>query len=396
MSISEQISLETLVNQIENLTLNMENQGRQNQTQLQVQAPQQQIQILPFEVKPMDQIPYFTGENLSRFIKHCEHIISLYYDKRNQNINQNKAILNSIMTKISDECFSRISMYPCNTWDDLKQLLIRHFGDKRDAETLLYNLINLKQNRRRCVEYYSEFSEILDSLITKVDKSDQHFYMKLSVKHFIRNLDPLIGISVQNSSPKTLPEAYEIAQQIEDAYPEYFAKKRQNNLKQSQKPTKKLTYIPIINTGKQLPPSFPNNITPQTFPETNSIRFPSQPINIQSRPVKRNFPTNQQVFGKPKNVFAPNSSTSNKQPNPTPMSTSTNTRKTNKFRSHFQNNSNQPPNFVSEELFEVEDNDEEETQYQTENEDEFNFEEDDSNTEYEQNFQIPGPSDFKT
>ena len=53
---------------------------------------------------------------------------------------------------------------------------------------------------------------------------------------------------------------------------------------------------------KQSPARFLSNQPPVKFPQQ---QFPSQPIQIRPRPVQRHYPTNTQVFGKPRNVFAP-------------------------------------------------------------------------------------------
>ncbi|KAF2890662.1 hypothetical protein ILUMI_15511 [Ignelater luminosus] len=104
-------------------------------------------------------------------------------------------------------------------------------------------------------------------------------------------------------------------------------------------------------------------IMPNPAP-TQGCSFPSQPINIQPKPVQQKFYTNQQVFGKPKNVFKPRQNVPYNKP--TPMSVSTNSFRpqnnqtpmsiSNKItgkQSYFQNY-RQKRNFISKELFETE------------------------------------------
>lgn len=71
-------------------------------------------------------------------------------------------------------------------------------------------------------------------------------------------------------------------------------------------------------------PVFPNraqfHVNRQNPPQSS---FPSQPIQIQPRPIRQHFPTNQQVFGKApsqRNVFAPKNDS--KPRNFEPMDTS--------------------------------------------------------------------------
>lgn len=88
--------------------------------------------------------------------------------------------------------------------------------------------------------------------------------------------------------------------------------------------------------SKPFSPNFPNyqyvpklqNSYHQNHPNQSnnyiSNQYPRNPINIQSRPVKKNFPTNKQVFGQqknPTNVWKPQPSTSYaNKPKLTPMS----------------------------------------------------------------------------
>lgn len=42
-----------------------------------------------------------------------------------------------------------------------------------------------------------------------------------TIKYFIRNLHPQLGMIVQSKNTNTVPEAYKIAQEIEAMYPNY-------------------------------------------------------------------------------------------------------------------------------------------------------------------------------
>ncbi|CAH0562738.1 unnamed protein product [Brassicogethes aeneus] len=112
----------------------------------------------------------------------------------------------------------------------------------------------------------------------------------------------------------------------------------------------------VITTVRQLPSA--------TAALLSSVetRWPSQPINIDPRPVKLNFPTNQQVFGKPTQKFWAPKNSHKPRYTPTPMSTQTrltqrpnvpqNTHQTQGNRPfNTSNYFNQPRNFHSEELF---------------------------------------------
>ncbi|KAL1509944.1 hypothetical protein ABEB36_004608 [Hypothenemus hampei] len=97
--------------------------------------------------------------------------------------------------------------------------------------------------------------------------------------------------------------------------------------------------------------SHPIALPPQNRPQT----FPSQPIHIQSRPINRHYPTNDQVFSQPR-PLVPNK----RQDSPTLMSTSTarpfrleqQKQPSLRYQNHFVPTG--PRNFVSQELTNVE------------------------------------------
>lgn len=388
MSIEE--DLDDLINRIGSFSFSNTIMENQNQT---VRTNTQGRQLPSIEIKITEQLPTFTGENLLRFISHCEHIIHNYYDENQTDSIRSKSILNLICTKISDECFSKIAMFPINNWNDLKNLLNKNFGDKRDVETLMFQLINLKQNRRSCLQYYHEFLEIYSNLSLKIEENEKSFYDKLVLKHFVRNLDPQVGLHVLNQNHKSIADVYEAVQKLEDAYPDYFVYQKQQFASKRNNLKPQIKYIPIPSNVNR--DNVNTNFSVQTFP---ARQFPTQPIPLQSREIPRKYPTNEQVFGKPQNVFAPSkrnerhfrNTHSNFQNNPTPMSGVSTIRSRSNilqnrpstssqirpqgFQNHFQNAGNQPRNFISEELFETEENEnldhenlDQEIDYETEN-----------------------------
>lgn len=106
-------------------------------------------------------------------------------------------------------------------------------------------------------------------------------------------------------------------------------------------------YNTFLRTNQQTWQS--ENQVPSSFQPNYKPHFPSQPISIRAQPVKNNFPTNRQVFGSQKNVFHPKNA-----PRPTnlpePMSTSSRlpSRQISQRYNYF--NPSGPRNFVSEEL----------------------------------------------
>ncbi|KAJ8972984.1 hypothetical protein NQ317_019015 [Molorchus minor] len=153
-------------------------------------------------------------------------------------------------------------------------------------------------------------------------------YNDIAKTMFITNLPINVQTIIRMRNPNSLEDALNLV--LEEEEFQNFAKLHQNrpvlasnnvsnsNNNNAMKPFKSFNQQnqqPFRNFSQQN--NFRNYSQPQ-FDQQYSKPFPSAPINIQSRPVKQNFPTNRQVFGPQKNVWKPNH-TSN-QPRPTPMS----------------------------------------------------------------------------
>lgn len=91
------------------------------------------------------------------------------------------------------------------------------------------------------------------------------------------------------------------------------------------------------------PQPFNQHANPQPFQQPT---FPSQPVNIQTRPIQRHFPSSRQVFGKPKNVFDPKYANRPTHA-PEPMDTSSRNFSV-RSNNHFKRSG--PSNFAVEEL----------------------------------------------
>ncbi|KAF2885871.1 hypothetical protein ILUMI_20302 [Ignelater luminosus] len=357
-SITETKLIKSLTDKLQNLKLTMTTQTK-----------------IPLDFKTIEMLPIFDGTNSTRFLEHCQLLIDTFYDTTNLGCTQNKFLLQSIKSKFSNAVYSKVSSFSIDTWAQMKEVLLQQFGDPREESEILQTMLKLKQYNTSVDIYYDQFSKLLEALINKTVDIRKALYMNLAIEHFIKNLHPQIRVFVQNKNPTTLPNAYEIAKQTELAYADYFKITRQKQVvKQQQNQNFKINK--------------PNFNTPQiTYP----VDFPSQPINIQSKPQsEKRFFTNQQVFGKPKPVFGKNIKPQNfKEIKPTPMSiqnTTVHNIQKKPFVSHFQNY-NQKPNFHSEELFETENADQpeeqvEEISFDYTNDDELNNVDSDENTQW--------------
>ncbi|KAF5271897.1 hypothetical protein FQR65_LT17531 [Abscondita terminalis] len=261
----------------------------------------------------------------------------------------------------------------CATWAQVKTTLLNRFGDQRN-ETLLENdLITCYQFSNEIYEQYyerlkSKLKQILEHINIKEENVNIKTFKKQMYEQRAQNtfcaglLEPYRSF-ISNKTIASLEDAltqlrnYDNHQQqvsflnfIRHKQPSQFSKQTSHQTKQ-----------PLKSTQIQKPSHSYNYQQPSLNMRFShhSNQFPRGPINIQSRPIQSNFPTNSQVFGK-KPEFKP-----------TPMSVNTrNTFQSNRNqnqpqlqRNHFQQTG--PRNFTSEELYNVEqsDNNEHKSEY---------------------------------
>ncbi|KAF2897929.1 hypothetical protein ILUMI_08244 [Ignelater luminosus] len=270
--------------------------------------------IHPFNpTEHMDGVPLFCGANLFRFINASELVIQNFTDRRlNFQTGQNARILNSIKKRISDECYKRLTIYPLDTWEQLRYALLDCFGDSRSEEQLLLEIMNFKQNHLQLDDYYSKFIELAQLLVLKADQAQQNFYNNLLLKRFIGNMYAPLSAAVKSLNPQNMPQAYQKAREYVQEHPEYYSFPKQktlNKLPQRRHPSLN-PFISQFPQDHQLHRNqFQHNqfrVPQQDFNQSN--QFPSQPIPIQSKQIPQKFPTNKQVFGKPSIAFGPDAS----------------------------------------------------------------------------------------
>lgn len=237
----------------------------------------------------------------------------------------------------------------------------------------------------------------------------------------LANVDDHLRVLLDLKSPKNLSEASDIVvkyfyseQRISSLHqdnrfkPKHFVQQQvkpqnQNAFTHTQRETQRINPMQFVNpknnpynhtaafnqnTTPRFNNTFAQNHTSQYTPNANfnnahnyKQTFPSQPININTQPVQRKYFTNDQVFGKPKNVFDPKNAPKNTS-KPEPMSTTSrapSARYPQRQQNYFA--SNGKPNFRSEELFNTHVPDVDE-QYIDQEEPQYVCPEDDSNDQY--------------
>lgn len=328
------------------------------------------IKMSVFKPEYLNCVPTFDGNpnDLNRYLATCDSLIRTFYDTSDPSKFENIYLINCLIGKLTGTAKVVINIQNVSNWDDLKSTLQRNFADQRDEACLNRDLVMLRQQLNETPsQYYDKVLHILNLLCSYVDTHEQsdaaktlkrNLYSDLALKTFLSGLREPLGTNIRCMRPPTLPEAMQMINQEHNN--QYF----QNQTKiQNTKPMKFQNSFSRSNNYPNQNSNSPNYHTPNDFFRRQNNAFPSQPINVQSRPQPQKFFTNSQVFGKPQNqnVFRPGQ-TKNFQ-KPIPMSTTTrfssnNTR--NPYNNNLQNqrqgfpNQQQKNNVISEELYNTE------------------------------------------
>lgn len=318
---------------------------------------QAQAQMNLLKSEYLNMVPEFRGETelLHRFLTICEKLVAKFYNTEDESDFQNEYLMSSILAKIKGDAMLNISSCIVNKWSDLKTALLNAYGDKRDLYTLNIELTELKQGNETPFEFYNKIIHVLNLQTAYINvhcSTDakpvlQIYASGLALRVLLRGLKDPVGSLMRAKNPSDLSAALHMLTndfQIEAAkkYDHHNIKKPNNLPKQNQfnnfRHFQQLQLPPVQyhqpTQFNQVPRNnFPNRIT--NMSTTQRIQQPSTSNNSPK-------PTNQNSY------------------KPTPMSISTrNTYRPpqnfQRTQNHFRNNGQQP-NFIAEELFNIDDN----------------------------------------
>lgn len=362
----------------------------------------------------VDTIPHYNGDGntLEIFISACDYLMTNYGNTADAQLVA--YLLRVVIGKLTDRAQLLIATRPeLNSWDSIKKALRLSFGDQRNIDCLEQDLITMFPMRneqpldfaKRIQVARSRLASKVSSLSeTEMPRATKIIYLKqydnLALKTFIRGLTGHLQSIVRLRNPDTLELAMTYVTEEENfkytqnmAYSLAHPKSIHTN--QIRKPHSN-THVQRPNQYAHTHFTFPPPTQPQqpqpTFANANHAnnfqqntptqKFPSQPINIQPRPVQHHFRSAERVFGTPKNVWKP----TGQKPNNNfveKMSTSSRVPTVRQPSSNFFKTSG-PRNFVSEELFQIDDASEVEdpSVFYVESKDEIDLEQDTYDTSY--------------
>jgi hypothetical protein len=401
--IQQQIQEQRIQQQIQEQQIQQQIQEQQIQQQIQEQQIRQQQadMALVFHISYLQSVPEFDGEphKLSEYIRAAEVIIAQFGQQADAFLSS--LILSSLRTKLVGRACVVTSGREINSWIELKNILQQTFADQRSEDSLLRDLMLLRQTNESPQEYY-EKCQVTKSLLfsrlritendANVRQTKQNMYDSLTLKAFLSGLKEPLGATIRSRSPASIEIALS---HIIDEENVAYTRGQHNSLfknplhlnkqKHSQMPSynafqRPSTWTPsparpaLAWTPTQNKPMFQQPRTPQ-FHQPQRPMFqrqypPIQPFNKPpSGAFKNTYPQ--------RNVWQPQN-----RPQPRAMPMDTSSRNTRPI--HQQMSTQQPRrNFISEELFYHEDVEPEE------------YEDcyDQDNATYEEDYDVEEPTD---
>lgn len=295
----------------------------------------------------------FTGnsDHLEFFISSVDKFYNRYYTGTVDE-SLKEFVFASICSKLTEEAGDFLLCRPdLTSWPKIKDALRQRFGDRINRQVLAQQLNFLTRFKKEPILDFIERLKLLKSRISLKIAADDS--LNQDTKTALMEQTELTAVTVLMSNspselrtilmlnnPKNIDDASAVVlnhslieQQINART--FLPRQELYQIPQNRAPPQinnrqNFSYIPPpIQQSFFNPLPMPNNnvtnnrIQPQYSSHLGAIPkqpFPSQSINIQPQPVRQYFPTNEQVFGKPKNVFSKENSNKLTSP-PTPMST---------------------------------------------------------------------------
>lgn len=381
------------------LNIKVSNPKMEKTQEPQVGAPQgNNLSMLKMYV---DIIPHYDGDaiTLSSFISACD-FLQTTFGQTNDQILKNY-LTRVIQTKLSGRaqllvgCRSEL-----DSWNKIKNALQNCFGDNRNLECLEQDLFLARPNKnennldfaKRLQILRSQLAQKLTSIpeasmpnATKVIYLNQ--YEKITLRTFIRSLNGPLQSIIRLRNPLNIETAMTLITEEENfnytqnlfrpsnqVETKNFSRNNFVNQNLVRRPPSPMNYPYNAPNFRNQNNHYQNNqqqnyqYQNNHYPNNNfqNPRFPSNPINIQPRQMpERRFPTNREVFGPPKNVFKPTGQVPNSKPEPMSTTSRNPTIRQPPYQNFNQNNhfrTSGPRNFVSQELFQIDEPQHDETE----------------------------------
>lgn len=256
----------------------------------------------PFAVKAIKEVEKFNGDtkDLSTFIQEIEDILPfiLKYDSDSQ-----KIIMNKVKSKLVQKAREVIKIYvgETDTWNQIKEILYKHFGGL-DSESRLYTKMIELKFKGNAYNYYGEIRAILSSLIQKCEQTNSlsllKIYREKALETFAQGLPDNMRTVISNNTVETLDQALETLTKyryVEDKHTfnpmnEYRSEPGRNFNSRSNRPQNQSFPPRQVQQGLN-PRPFVQRQNFQPRPPLQSNNF-QRNNDFQPKPFNPNFPNN--------------------------------------------------------------------------------------------------------
>lgn len=231
-----------------------------------------------------------------------------------------RAIIQHIRQKVRGPADTALISYNIfdDSWEKIKNCLSLHYADKRDVQTLEYELSVMRQRGNTIDEFYAKVNHQLSLIINKI-KTDNYSnetvealvstYRNRALDVFIRGINGDVSRMLAIQKPRTLPEAYTSCLEFQNLnfrntsiHPRYSNSitsplNQMYRASEPNVPPRNLTLnerVRVYNTPTQqfapnLPPPRPTQTKPPIPMEVDpSVK--SRHINYMNRPEKSPLP----------------------------------------------------------------------------------------------------------
>lgn len=176
---------------------------------------------------PIKNLPTFNGskKETQAWIEDAENTLGLFEQYRDQAVYSQlvRAVKNKIIGEAKEIL---IAAGNPNDWEQIKEIIINSYGDRRDLTSHIQSLFYISQDRKTIPDYYNKIktidTAIKSTAATMEDyktstKAINSLVSLITLTRFIDGLNDDLPMHVRSYRPKSLEEAYAITTQYANA-----------------------------------------------------------------------------------------------------------------------------------------------------------------------------------
>lgn len=218
---------------------------------------------------PIKNLATFSGnkKETHAWLEDAENTLALFNAYTNQPIYSQlvRAVKNKI---IGDAKEILIAAGNPNNWDQIKEIILNSYGDRRDLTSHIQSLFYINQGKRTLTEFYNQVKKIDTSIKATAALMDDYkastkainsLISLMSLTRFVDGLNDELSMHVRSYRPQSLEDAYSITMQYSNAAYRQKLNKQTTDVKTTKSNTFRNEYTSMKNTN-----NFEKKITPHT------------------------------------------------------------------------------------------------------------------------------------